>query len=118
MTRELTYLEGLLVMVLLVAGICLTLACTGCTTTHHQQMYIGQAAYISTAYINNGRDDVNPSVSGMGDVLLTQVILIALVEIYAYIFPDHADSAYSTGAIMGYVPAANNVGVFIKDGIK
>ena len=110
MSREVTHTEGFLVTALLVLGVCLTLACTGCSTAR-QGFYAGQGLDVATtAYgLNNGFVEANPLADDMQDVLILKAGLVLLVEGIAHLDPDHADIYYTIGAVGGAVAGGVNL---------
>jgi len=114
MKREVTNLEGLLVMLLLVAGVIITLLFTGCANiSPRERFYIGQGADLMTTHWaldhQEGFYEKNPAADTTHDVFVLKLGLVALVEALAHADPERANLYYNIGGIMGYVPAAWNV---------
>lgn len=109
MKRETTILEAWLVIFLL--GMFAVLF-SGCTTTR-TQFYCGQAADLSTTYYALEMDgnyyEQNPLADDFQDVLLMKAAYVGVVELFAYLWPEQAETFYFIGAIGGYAPAAYNM---------
>lgn len=111
MRREVTNFELWLIIFLLGAFAALF---SGCTMPR-SQFYCGQAADLGTTYyaleMTDGRTFVeeNPLAEDTTDVLWLKVGYIALVEVFAHIWPERAETFYWIGAIGGYAPAVHNI---------
>ena len=109
--RETTSLEGLLMLALSALGVALVLCMTGCTSARGN-MYVGQLTDLGTTYygleVDGDYSEANPSANDMVGVLLMKVTAIGVIELGAYMFPDHADVLYWIGAGCGYCGGAYN----------
>ena len=101
-----------MVIVLLLIGILVTLAYSGCTTAQ-THLYGGQGADALSSWYGlevDGRfAEGNPNADGIEDLLILKAIGIVLFETLAHVDPGQADTYYTIGAIMGYIPAAHNI---------
>jgi len=109
MNRELTTLEIWLVIALLLCGVVLF---SGCTTAR-QHMYMGQLADAGTTYyalnIKDGYREANPLADDVVGVIAIKAVFVCFVELFAYLFPNQANTFYGIGAASGYAPAVWNI---------
>ena len=101
-----------MVIVLLLIGILVTLAYSGCTTAQ-TNLYGGQGADALSSWYGlevDGRfAEGNPNADGIKDVLIMKAIGIVLFETLAHVDPDQAGTYYTIGAMTGYISATHNI---------
>ena len=88
----------------------LALMSSGCITAR-QGFYAGQGLDVgTTAYaLNNGFAEGNPLADDMQGVLVLKAGLVLLVEGIAHLDPDHADTYYKIGGVVGTLAGGINL---------
>jgi len=110
--RNLTLSEHGMIVALLLIGIAVVLACTGCASPR-QNFYAGQGLdVVTTGYGLEIKDDykeANPLCDNYEQVIVMKVVVVGLVEFAAWAYPESADTIYRIGAIGGYIAGGANL---------
>ena len=103
--RQLSLSEHGMIVALLLIGIAVVLACTGCVSPR-QHFCIGQgfdaAITFQALEVDGGYREGNPLADDMQQVLIMKAVMMLIVETAAYYNPDKADTYYKIGAVIGY----------------
>ena len=97
-------------------GIALVAAGCGCGTAR-QHMYAGHSFDVaSTAVMLNQEvfyEANNPMADNAESLIVTKIMLIAVTELGAWLYPAQADKFYKFSAFVGYTYGAWNTGLMI-----